>query len=383
MKARIGVNLLWLIPGQVGGSEEHILRLLRAASDVGFGDLKVRLYCNQSLLDTHSDLMERFETKVSPSNLSNRPLRIVAENTWLSNASKNDELLHHGGGVVPFVRSAVPIVTVHDLQPIEMPQNFSFVKRRWLKSMIPRSMMAARLIMCPSEFTSNQIQEFYGISSNRIRVISHGLVPNTDAKSDVGEVFDAKKLFGQYVLYPAITYKHKRHCDILSAVKEIENQLGDINVVFTGRPGPLTEALEKQAVDLEISDRVHQLGRVDISKLENLYKNALALVFPSEYEGFGNPIVEAMSFECPVICSDAGALAEVAKDAALMFKPRDVEAIANAILKVSTNHDFRSSLIKMGESRVKDFDWESSGKSLLHAYESALDVSGLQQKGSK
>jgi len=375
MAAKIGVNLSWLIPGQVGGSEEHILRLLRAANDAGSTDLKIKLYCSKLLLEKHSDLADRFENHTYRFSGNLRPARIMQENLWLASQSRNDDLVHHAGGVVPFIRSAVPLVTIHDLQPIEMPENFSKVKRAWINYNLPKSVEAARLILCPSKFTSERIQKHYKTSPERIRVVSHGLDPS-DLDDELSENFEPKKLFGNYLLYPAITYPHKHHSDLLEVLKLLETEIPDLNLVFTGSAGPLTDELEQQSIALGLQDRVHQLGRIDRGKLNALFKSALALVFPSAYEGFGNPIVEAMSLECPVITSNAGALGEVADNAAIMFEPGDVETLSLRIAKLNSNPGLRGELIEKGLQRSSEFDWLASGNSLLNAYRDALVLSG-------
>lgn len=385
MTATIGVNLLWLVPGVVGGSEEYTLRLLRSLDSVGADDLWLRVYGRHQLFEAHPDLARRFECEVAPT-AGGKPVRVVAENTWLARASRNDDLVHHAGGVVPLVRTRPAVLTIHDLQPLEMPHHFSATKRRWLQAMIPRSARAARLVVCPSAFTAERVHHLLGIPEARTRVVAQGQDvaidegdPDVDADDDpggpgpgsapAGELVDR---FGRYLLYPSISYPHKRHTDVIAALDHLRNRFGDLSVVFTGRPGPQDDNLEAQAAALGLSDRVHLLGRVPEEDLDDLYRSASAVVIPSEYEGFGNPVLEAMARGRPVIVADAGALPEVCGDAGLVVTVRHPVALAAAVARVLDEPGLADRLSRSGLVRARDFSWLDAGRRLAAVYRSAL-----------
>ncbi len=382
-KPTVGVNLSWLIPGKVGGSEEHLLRLLRALDDYGSTDFSVRLYVQPTVAAHHSDLPQRFELREVPHKYVGKGSRIALENSWLAYETRNDSVVHHGGGVIPLAYSSVPIMTLHDLQPLEMPQNFSRLKQLWLKKMIPYSVKKSRFILAPSRFTCDRAVQLLGADRSKMRVVQHGStqeVPATSKSSDLSP----KERFGRYLLYPAVAYAHKNHGDIIDALSHLAKQQStaatlpsdDIAIVFTGTPGPLTESLKSYAHLKGMQRRVHHLGRVSTQELTQLYEQAAALVFPSTYEGFGNPIIEAMEAGCPVICSNAGALPEIAGDAAQIFPAGNSEALAAAIEKV-LRPGYSEKLVRKGRSRAKYFSHKRAGETLTAVYREALDSRGL------
>lgn len=371
----VGVNLLWLVPGVVGGSEEYTLRLLRGIEPGRSDDLRIRLYGQQGLLDTHPDLGERFEFRVLP-NLAAKQTRIVAENTWLAAVSRKDDLVHYAGGVLPLVRRAPAVLTVHDLQPFDMPEHFSPLKRRWLGWMVPRSVRASVLTLVPSEFSSDRVQALIGVDASRLRVVPHGLDPQPVGLLDPAADARLRARFGRYLLLPAIAYPHKRHADLVRALHGLRERFPDLSVVFTGRSGPETTALESLTTELGLDGRVHHLGRVDEQELDSLYRSAAAMVFPSAYEGFGNPVVEAMARGCPVIASDAGALPAVAGSAAVIVPVGDIGALGDAIASVLGPSTLRARLMEAGPERAARFSGSAAAERLVECYRQALREAG-------
>ena len=369
----VGVNLLWLVPGVVGGSEEYTLRLLGALDQIGADDLWLRLYGSPDLFEAHPQLARQFETRVSPGGSGSKGVRIGAENSWLAAVSCHDDLVHHAGGVVPLVRSQTSVVTIHDLQPLEMPENFSVLKRRWLGSMLPRSVRAARLVLCPSEFTADTITDRLGVPPERVRVVHHGHEPTEPGVLDEAADAALQARYGRYLLLPAIAYAHKRHADAVAALDRLRDRFGDLQLVCTGRPGPETPALERLIGDLGLADRVHLLGRVPADELDALYRSAVALVFPSAYEGFGNPALEAMARGCPVVATTAGALPEVVGDAGLLVPPGRPGALAAAVARVLDEPGLADRLRADGLARSADFSWLRAGRELATAYRDALE----------
>jgi alpha-1,3-rhamnosyl/mannosyltransferase len=379
--AVIGVNLLWLVPGVVGGSEEYTLRLLRAlglAGDEGLDErehLELRLYGQDGLFDAHPDLASRFEAVVAPAAAGGSKLaRVASEHTWLARVSRDDDLVHHAGGVIPAVRSRPSIVTIHDLQPLELPDYFSAAKRRWLATMIPRSVRAARLILCPSDFTAERLQVLLGVPARKLRVVRHGHEACRPGIVDHDADAKLRQRFGRFLLLPAITYRHKRHADLVAALDRLRDHFADLTVVITGRAGPQTGAVQDLARQLGLANRVHQLGRVSEVELDALYRSAVALVFPSEYEGFGNPVLEAMARGCPVVTTDAGALPEVAGSAALVVPIGHPVALAAAVARILEEPGLRHKLRAAGVDRARQFPWSESGRQLASCYRQALST---------
>ena len=374
---QIGVNLLWLVPGVVGGSEEYTIRLLLAMADQKPTSLDVRLYGQPCLFEEHRQLAERFTPVVAPPLPSSKIARVGLEKTWLRLVSKDDVLVHHAGGVIAGNLRGAPVLTVHDIQPLDMPHNFSWLKRRWLKSMIPSSVKAAQLIITPSQFTADRLVDEFGIKPEKIEVVAHGhrfdeVDPQADRSAE-----DRDRPYGRFMLYPAITYPHKRHIDLIDALGELAPQYHDLNIVFTGRRGPLHDHLVDHVSTLGLCGRVHFTGRVPENVLDELYRSAVATVIPSEYEGFGNPALEAMSRRCPVVAANAGALPEVLGGAGILVPTRSPKAIADAMRTLLDSEPTAQSMGTVGHEQARRYSWESSGRSLLASYRRVVNQSGV------
>ncbi len=372
MNPVVGVNLLWLVPGVVGGSEEYILRLLRAVDRLDPGDLWIRLYAQPELVAAHPDLLDRFETRLGPSKLGSKPARILAENSWLARVTRQDDLVHHAGGVIPMIAPTPAVVTIHDLQPLDMPENFGPARRRWLKTVLPHTAQTARLVLCPSSFTAGRVLELLDVDSQRLVVVPHGHEPVESGIVDPAAHQGNLDRFGRFLLFPGIAYAHKRHIDLIDALDLLGDRFGDVQLVMTGGPGPESAKLAEHIVKLGLQDRCHVLGRVSEELLDSLYRSAQALVFPSVYEGFGNPALEAMARGCPVITTTSASLPEVVGSAALLVEPRDPTGLSTTIARVLDDKNLRQELSMAGVRRAEKFGWRSAGETLLGAYRDAL-----------
>lgn len=362
---------MWLVPGVVGGTEEYTIRLLRAVHTLDPNDIWVKLYCQPELLDAYPELEQRFEVRIGPP-LRSKIMRIAAENTWLLAATGEDDLVHHAGSMAPWFNRHPYVITLHDIQPLDKPENFHPWKQRWHQKMLPRAIAGAELVLCPSEFSARRATEVLGLAGGHTVVVPHGHSEVAAGPPSPAVAAEIKASYGRYVLYPAISYPHKRHADLLDALDFLRNRFSDLSVVFTGRPGPCHDSLLTKTSELELSDRVFFLGRVDEERLDALYRCAEALVFPSEYEGFGNPALEAMARGCPVVATNAGSLPEVIGDAGLLVEPRRPRALAAAIARVLDDEELNSSLRHAGRERAKQFGWRDAGEALLAAYRVAL-----------
>ncbi|MDA3038135.1 MAG: glycosyltransferase family 1 protein [Actinomycetota bacterium] len=372
--ARVGVNLLWLIPGVVGGSEEYTVNLLRAVSDLGArspSSIRLRVYAQPTLPMAHPDLVGRFEVLTLPVAVRTKPARFALESSWLAWHSRRDALVHHGGGVAPYGTVGRSVVTIHDLQPLDLPQNFSSTQRRWFSVMLPRVARVANRVITPSLFTGRRAADLLGVEASRLSVVPpvHATVA-PDVRSDPSGSRPAGS--GRYLLYPAVSHRHKRHVDAVEAFVTLADRFADLRLVFTGSPGAAAVDLA-QCIDTSgLGDRIDVLGRVPAQRLETLLRGATALVFPSVYEGFGNPLIEAMAHGVPVVAADATALPEVAGGAAVLVQPQSPRALAEGVERVLTDGALVARLVEAGRERAKDFTAEVAGRALLEAYGESL-----------
>ncbi len=365
----VAVNLLWCVPGVVGGSEDYLVRQLTGLADVA-PDVRATLLCAPGLAAAHPELTARYPHVDAPWRAGGRAGRIVAEHTWLARRARGADLVHHGGGTVPLVGGAPVVLTVHDLQYRELPDNFTRTRRWYLEAMMPRSARRAAVVATPTEFVRGTVVDAFGLDPDRVVVVPHG-VGDLGATSTATDEVRARYGLGRrrVLVYPAITHPHKGHRFLLEVLARWWRD-PDLVLVLLGGRGAAEAEVAAAVRDLGLADRVVRPGRVPAPDRDGLIAAAEALVFPSRYEGFGAPVVEAMQLGTPVICSDHPALAEVVGSAGLVL-PLDDELWGGALERVSA---CRSDLVAAGRERAGRFTTESSGRALAAAYDLAREA---------
>lgn len=372
---KVGINLCWLVPGRVGGSETYVTRLLHGLAERS-SDLDYTLFALPQFGDAHPELAKSFKTAYAPARGRTKSWRVAGENTWLAMQCKirKIDLIHHAGGTIPLLRTSRPIVTVHDLQYLYYPEYFSAAKLAWLKLNVPRSSEQARLVITPSEFSRRTVIERLNIDPSIVWVVPHGISPR-EGRGKARELRDIYDLPERFFLYPAITYPHKNHLVLLEALAQVLKAHPDIALVLTGGRGSMETRIASTVRELGIENNVKRLGYVPGRDLDAMYHEAIALTFPSRFEGFGAPILEAMMRECPVIAADATAIPEVVSDAGRLVSPDNAEDWANAMIEVIEDDELRTSLAKRGSERALEFTWERAADVQEDAYRHALETS--------
>jgi glycosyltransferase involved in cell wall biosynthesis len=372
-RTTVGVNLLWLVPGVVGGSEDYIARLLHALARRAPDDLELVLFALRPFPAAHPELAEHFRTVVAPLDGSNKALRVAAESTWLAPQVRRAkvDVVHHAGGRVPSVSPAPSLVTIHDLQPLELPANFSTVKRRFLHRALPRSAARAAMVATPSEFVRRRVVELLRVAPERTTVVAapvrdRSSVTLTRDTPAVAAVLDGDEPF---FVYPAITYPHKNHATLLRAFARLRDERPDVRLVLTGGEGSEEPAVGALVSALGIGHSVVRTGRVPRGDLDSLLAGAAALVFPSRYEGFGLPVLEAMAAGCPVIAADATALPEVVDGVGALVDPDDVDGWTRAMATALCAP--RGANAAAEQVRAERFTPERSVDALVSAYRRA------------
>ncbi|HXH58346.1 glycosyltransferase family 1 protein [Iamia sp.] len=375
----MGVNLLWLVPGVVGGSEEYTVRLLHGLADLGATDLEIELFALDDLRRAHPDLVARFATHTVRLRGRAKALRVVAETTWLPVAIRRRhlDLVHHPGGVVPLGRGGVPaVLTIHDLQPLDLPENFSRIKVAYLRAMLPRSARTARVITTPSRTAGERVAERLGVPVDRIHPVLHGLEPEAFAAAPAAEVDRVRAERGlarRWILYPVITYPHKNHVTLVRAFAALAATHPDVDLVLTGGEGPAEADVVAAIAACGAGGRVHRTGRVPRADLDALLAGAAAVAFPSRYEGFGTGVLEAMAAGAPVVAADATALPEVVGTAATLVAPDDVAGWASALAALLDDDGLRRRRIAAGRERATAFTNRAGARALADAYRAAAD----------
>lgn len=371
----VAANLAWLVPGDVGGSEEYTTRLLASAVSAAPEDISLEIVASRRLTQSHPWMATLpFSSVAGP--LHNRGYRILAESTQVHRATRNADVVHHFGGRLPAVRNPRAIVTIHDLQPLDMPENFSRAKRQYLSWAVQRSAVAASLICTPSDWVAQSVVERLGVNPDKVRVVSSTWSPQIQR----GDASDTDPLAvdgladrlgsGPVVLYPAATHPHKNHLVLLEAVDRLADRTDGLTLVLTGGRGRAETLVASKLRDLRA--RVVRLGRVSPLMLSALTRRADVLAFPSRYEGFGLPLLEAMHAGTPVIAGDNSAMPEVVAGAGLLVGVDDPGAWTDAIDEVVADRSVADRLSAAGRVRAEAYAPAASARRLIAAWREAL-----------
>jgi len=373
-RLRVGVNLLWLVPGVVGGSEEYTTRLLAGVAEAAPPDIEVVLFTLRPFGDAYPDIVSAFPTRVAPLQGRSKALRVAAEASWLAWKARRErvDLVHHAGGTMPLLRSRPGMLTIHDLQPLVLPDHFSALKQMWLRRRLPPSVRNARIVVTLTEDTRRSVIVILGAQADRVVLVPPGIglaadpgAGSTDASDDPAETYD---IHGPFFLYPAITYPHKNHALLIHAFARVAARRPDVLLVLTGGTAASETDVAAAIEGLDLADRVRRLNRIPRPDLEWLFRHAVALTFPSRFEGFGLPVLEAMAVGCPVVAAATTALPEVVGDAGVLLPADDPDPWTSAMLDLLENRARREQLAAAGRARAADFSWAGATGKLLAAY---------------
>lgn len=377
MTVRVAVNLLWCVPGQVGGSEEYLARQLEGAARVDPDHRRVAptLFTLPGHPEVHPELVERFPVVTARTDGGRRPHRVLVEHTWLRRRTRVDpvrvgafDLVHHGGGTTPMVGSRPILLTIHDLQYLEHPEYVAPRKLRYLRGAVPRSVARASVVAVPSEFVRGTVIDAFATDPERVVVVPHGVDVDHDVTTAAVDEAALRARYGlgsgPVVVYPAITHPHKNHLLLLETMRRRWVD-PDLRLVLLGGRGAADADVERTIDEHGLRSRVVRPGRVPARDRDALIAIADALVFPSGYEGFGAPLIEAMALGTPIVCGDHPAVREVVGEAGVVV-PGEPDAWGDA-LEVARRS--RRELVAAGRERVAHFSLEASGAALLDAYE--------------
>jgi glycosyltransferase involved in cell wall biosynthesis len=259
-----------------------------------------------------------------------------------------------------------------DLQHAHYPEFFfksDFARRERLYRAFCEQ---AEIVCVQTEWCKQDVARHFGIAPGKIEVIRWGSVfdayrqATSDEKRFAREKF---KLPEKFFFYPAVTWPHKNHEDILRALYLLNTEHGlRVDAFFTGASTVFRDHLESLARDLDVSDQIHYLGFVATQELQSIFGAATAMVFPSKFEGFGLPILEAFHARLPVLCSNASVLPEVARDGALYFTPGCPEELSESMLRVLRDPELRRSMVERGADVLSSFSAQDMVRSFQQMY---------------
>jgi glycosyltransferase involved in cell wall biosynthesis len=316
--------------------------------------------------------------------VSENPFRRLGVDIPLRLRTDQPDLLHvqYTG---PLACHVPLVVTVHDVSYLEYPQYFTRFRARQLKTTVKRTIEAAERIVTPSEFSRGAILRYYAIDPAKVSVIYNGVssvfrpIERQVAAATVERKF---RIRGPYILTVGDLQPRKNHLGLLRAFEKLVRAHSQLQhrLVFVGKETWYSKELYRAVAASAVADRVDFTGFVDDADLLHIYGACDLFVFPSFYEGFGLPILEAMACGRAVTCSNVTAMPEVADGAGILFDPHSIDEMARAMTDVLLDSELRARLERLGTQRAAQFSWEQTAQRTLDVYYDVAEAGRVPAK---
>lgn len=282
------------------------------------------------------------------------------------------DIVHATGLAIPPAPGAALVSTVHDLAVERMPEVVPAIWRQIYLQGLRRALDRSKVICAVSQATRDELLQSHDIEGSRIVVTPEA--PNVTPAGPVDDtLFDRLGLEGPYVLNVGTVEPRKNQVRLVKAFVAAGSDLAGYSLVLAGVPGWGQEEVQAVIEDLGVGHRIVLTGKVNNLELASLYSRASIFALPSLYEGFGIPLVEAMSFGVPSVAGSTPALAELAGDTALLVDALDTDDLAGALVRLAADEGLRERLGQAGRARAGEYTWAETARLTLQAYAAAIE----------
>jgi glycosyltransferase involved in cell wall biosynthesis len=366
---RFGIDI-HSIGSHAGGNETYYRELVRELVRVPCAHTFFLYYTNPLVAKQFAGA-DRFPLK-----------RLVPSSPWLRIPltiplrARHDRLdLFHAQFIVPPFLKCKTVTTIPDIAYEHSPQSFPVHQRAWLKVLVRESARRADHIITVSEYSKRDLIQTYGVSHAKITVTYEGagdeFVPldRDKAKEDVARRY---KINGEFILYVGRLQARKNLMRLVDAYAFVRKAGFPHNLVLVGKVDSMFQPVLSRVRELKLEKDVLLPGYVEASDLPSMYNAAEVFVYPSLFEGFGLPVVEAMACGTPVVTSRGSSLEEVAGDAALLVDPHDERSIAETVIRILADPELRSRLSQAGVTRSDQFSFRNAAQQTVGVYERVL-----------
>ncbi len=372
----IGIDASRSVSARPTGTELYSRYLIEALLAAAPEQFFFRLYFNQAPRPASS------QSGAQAARISHSTTRIIPfPRLWthlrlsLEMMQHRPDLLFVPSHVLPLAHPRRSVVTVHDLGYVYFPETHPPRQRWYLDATTRRHARTAAHLLADSTATQRDLIERYHAPPDRITVAYPGLDPavrRTDDPVEIARVKAKYHLNGAYLLYLGTIQPRKNLARLIQAflqppTSNLQSPISNLQLVLAGKRGWYADELLRPA-----DERVKFIGYVDAADKNALLTGATAFVFPSLYEGFGFPILEAMKCGVPVLCSKTSSLPEVAGEAARQIDPLSVEDIAHGLYDITTHEDLRQRLIERGYRQAEKFTWQACAVTVLKVFKQVL-----------
>ena len=373
---RIGINTLFLIPGKHGGTETYLRNLLLNLAKIDKANDYI-MFTNRENSGSFGIRQDNFLEVLCNFSARYKSLRVFWEQVVLPIMAGRHKIdvLHFPAYVSPVVNlfGTKLVVTIHDMMYRYYPENYPRGQLLYFRYFIPASARRAEMIITVSKNTKKDIIKFLKVPERKVRVTYEAHDKRFSNNLSVSEKNRIKKKYNlpdRFILSVA-SFNPQKNIDTLvrsfSLIKKTYNLSSQL--VLVGMKLSYYSKIISVIEKLKLDKDVLFIGYVSDNDLPYLYSLANIYAFPSFFEGFGLPPLEAMACGCPVVASNATSIPEVVGDAGILIDPHNIEKMAEAIYKVLINDNLRKDLIRKGFERVKQFSWEKTAKETLKVYE--------------
>lgn len=373
---RIGVNIENLYPGKIGGAEQYVRNLIKEMAKIE--GIELIVFVNNVAFPTFEN-----SANISFFEIDNTSDKDAQLNFYIDYMII-DIMFCPLFFLAPENCSIPSVVSILDVQHEFYPQYFSKKVLNDIKQSTRATLDKATSIITISEFSKDTIIDKYNISADKISVTylsADGCFDNEISQASLNEIKNS--IASNYIFYPANTWPHKNHITLLKAYSILKSKYNTkLKLVFTGDGKQQKESIEKYINDNNLRNDIIYLGYVDQKYMPGVFANATIMAFPSLFEGFGIPLVEAMKSGVAIACSSCGSIPEIVGECGLIFNPNSAEDIADKLNKLENDEELRNILINKGKERTKIFSWSRCALETVEALTKVYNYNKIENKSA-
>lgn len=363
------------VGAQLAGNESYAVNLIEALAEIDQSNLYTLYVTKPAAIDRFADRWPNFKVRQT---LPHTPLVRIPLTLSAELRRHPVDVLHVQFTAPPFAPCPV-VTTIHDLSFEHLPETFKLRSRAQLRLTVRRTARKAALILTLSEFSRRDIIETYAVDPERV-IVTPAAAPThfkpISAATELEKIRERYGIGANYLLSLGSIQPRKNLTRLIDALLWLRTTRPDDELpqlVIAGKRGWLDDEVFRAAQQDSLKECVKFAGYIPEEDLPALYSGAMCFVYPSYFEGFGLPVLEAMQCGAPVIAGNQTSLPEVAGDAALLFDPFDTRALGEAIARVIDHPEYRAELRARGLKRAAEFSWIATARLTLKAYERAAE----------
>lgn len=378
MRVGILAHLLSFAPGYRQAGVSRYIEFLLADLPRVAPDEEFHVFAGPDAAHGRDQLPRELRWSLSRLPTERPPVRILWEQVAgpVALGRQRIDVAHAPVNVAPLLTRVPTVVTVHDLAFRIYPEQYPAAKRRYLDAMTRRSVRRAARVIAVSENTRQDVIRLYGVPPERVVVVPNGVPSDlapVDDRAALQALRDRHGLPEEFILFVGTLQPRKNLVGLLRAFGRLRDRV-QAPLVVVGAPGWQYQPIFDEAQALGVADRVVFAGYAAPEELRLWYSAATVFIYPSLYEGFGLPVLEAMACGAPVITSSTSSLPEVVGDAALLVDPTDLDAIAGSLERVLREPQLRRTLRQRGLARAREFGWERTARETVAVYRAVAGV---------